>query len=635
MYSKEWIWSDAQVIFLRKSGKDSYANPGSYRPISITSYIGKLFEKIIAKRIKKLLLKNNVTDPDQEGFTEKKNTVRYLNRLHMGIESDKEKNLTIMVLFVDFEKAYDSVWKKGLITKLYQLRIRGNILKLIDDFISKRNVSLCINGTLGEKRKTGNYGLPQGAVLSVLLFKIFLMDFGEDLENNPQITKYKFADDGTVKVTGETTQECLNTFQIVLNSLDKWTKKWRMKINCNKNKTEVICFNTNENNLDLVPKEFQIGENTIQRVNKTKVLGLIMDDKLKYDLHTEEVLKSMRITWVNLCKLSNRQWGLKQKVMIHLVKTLLLSKAFYASHVYMNKDNLNQINKFWYKVLKSITGAIFNIKHEIAEVILGLPPLEVVNKMNEIKHFLKLNIAPVPGDRYVEFITSEYSEENNTPRIIHSKFKNVFEFLLWKTKHYKADFTEEDVQIITEKSYSNYFNLSSKACNYTKNMINKYIENVLWKASLITQFQIDGYNIAPQPSVQMLPIPDNTPRNKEILLMSMMYKNNLMNSFLWTQDRVESPLCHNCKKDVETPEHLLFDCQGINLELRQNILIQYSKANHQYEDQYLDPYIGILNASKEEGFIKGCLQVIENTNLTESIILYSIKSQNSDWETCD
>ena len=103
--NKLWIWSEAKVIFLRKTGKESYSKPGSYRPISITSYIGKLFEKIISKRINKQLLNKNITDPDQEGFTEGKNTIRYLNRLYMGIESDKEKNRTILVLFVDFEKA--------------------------------------------------------------------------------------------------------------------------------------------------------------------------------------------------------------------------------------------------------------------------------------------------------------------------------------------------------------------------------------------------------------------------------------------------------------------------------------------------------------------------------------------------
>ena len=618
---KVWIWSEAKVIFLRKSGKDSYAKPGSYRPISITSYIGKLFEKIISRRIQKLLLIKNLTDPDQEGFTGGKNTIRYLNRLHMGIESDKEKNLTVLVLFVDFEKAYDSVWKKGLITKLFKLRIQGNILNLIDSFISKRKVALCINGKLGELRQTGEYGLPQGAVLSVQLFKIFLMDFAEELENIPEINKYKFADDGSIKVTGETTENCIKTFQKVLDCLNNWTKKWRMKINCNKDKTEVICFNTKEKNDDLVPWKFKLGENEIERVKKTKVLGLVMDDQLKFNYHTEEVLKSVRATWATLCKLSNRHWGLKQKVMVYLIKTMIVSKWSYASHIYMNKENQDLINKFWYKMLKALTGAVFNIKLEVAEVILGLPPLAIQNKINEIKHFLKLNIVRVPGDRYIEFLEKEYNEENKTPHIIHSKMKNVFEFLSWKTKNYRYQFTEGELNLIHNKSYGSFFTLSKLASSYTKGMINLYLENNLWKPVLQTQFQLEGYTRGPNPSIDILPIPDHVKRSTEILLMSFMYKNNLMNHFLWSLGRVESPRCHKCAVEVETPDHLLFNCNNIDKEIQAKILKQYKKANKLENQQYIDPYIGILNASRDEGFINSCIDLIETCNLREDIIL--------------
>ena len=619
--NKLWIWSEAKVIFLRKTGKESYSKPGSYRPISITSYIGKLFEKIISKRINKQLLNKNITDPDQEGFTEGKNTIRYLNRLYMGIESDKEKNLTILVLFVDFEKAYDSVWKKGLITKLHKLKIQGNMLKLIDDFISKRKVALCINGKLGEQRQTGQYGLPQGAVLSVQLFKIFLMDFADELDNIPGITKYKFADDGSIKVTGETTQECVSALQRVLDCLDRWTKKWRMKINCNKDKTEVICFNTKEKNDDLVPWKFTLGENEIQRVLKTKVLGLVMDHELKFNYHTEQVLKSVRITWVSLCKLSNRQWGLKQKVMVYLIKTLIISKWSYASHIYMKKENLEQINQFWYKIIKSITGAVFNIKLEVAELILGLPPIAVQNKINEIKHFLKLNIIQVPQDKFVEFLQEEYDERTKSPHIIHSKMKIIFEFLLWKTRNYRNHFSDEELHIINEKKYGSYFKLSIKSCSYTKGMMNQYLEKVLWKTVLSNQFQMEGYNAAPNPSVKVLPIPDQVPRNMEILLMSLMYKNNLMNNFLWSIGRAESPLCHKCKEGIETPEHLILKCRNVNQELQATICRFYQKANESEGHIFIDPYIGIINASREEGFIKACVELIQTCKLKENIIL--------------
>ena len=566
-------------------------------------------------------MKTQTMDPDQEGFTEGKNTIRYLNRLHLGIESDKEKNLTILVLFVDFEKAYDSIWKKGLITKLYQLKIRGNMLHLIDNFISKREVSLHINGFMGELRQTGKYGLPQGAVLSVKLFKIFLMDFASELDNIPDITKYKFADDGSFKVTGRTTPECLATFQNVLKCLDKWAKKWHMKINCNKDKTEVICFNTSEKDDNLVPQTFNLGENEIQRVKKTKVLGLTMDEELNYNHHTEEVLRSVRITWVNLCKLSNRQWGLQQQVMIYLIKTLIISKWSYAAHIWINKENLEKINKLWYKILKSITGAVYNIKQEIAELILGLPPIKVQIQMNEIKHFLKVNFSVAKDDRYKEFLRAEYNGKMKTPKIIHSKLKKVFEFLQWKSSNYPNHFTETEHKIIKEQEYEKLWELSPKASSYTKNMTDRYVEKVLWKKVLRTQFQMEGYSEVPEPSVKMLPIPNNINRNEEILLMSFMYKNNLLNNFLWQQDKVESPLCHKCKVSEETSEHILLECLAIKPELRQNILKNYVIENQIQAPHEIDPYIGIINASRNAGFIGDCLDVIKNSNFRETIIL--------------
>ena len=229
---QQWVWEAAEVIFLRKAGKDSYSKPGSYRPICITAYIGKLLEGIIAIRIEQLLVNKNCTDPDQEGFSKSKNTIRYLNRLHLGIKVDKENLLTVLCLFVDFEKAFDSVWKKGMIVKLKNIGINGNVLNLIDNFLFSRKVALNINGRLGDLRQCSEYGLPQGSVLSPVLFKIYVSDFLSDLKNRQDIVLYKFADDGTVKITATNSQTCLATMEYVLERLQAWTKKWRMKINC-------------------------------------------------------------------------------------------------------------------------------------------------------------------------------------------------------------------------------------------------------------------------------------------------------------------------------------------------------------------------------------------------------------------
>ena len=134
---------------------------------------------------------------------------------------------------------------------------------------------------------------------------------------------------------------------------------------------------------------FTLGDKEIKRVPATKVLGLTIDEDLSYKQHSEEVLKSLHCIWANLCKYSNRHWGFKQDVMLYLVKTLFISKLSYASPIWATEKNLHQINSLWYKILKSITGAVLNVGQNIAEVILGVPPLQIQTKINSIKHFLK------------------------------------------------------------------------------------------------------------------------------------------------------------------------------------------------------------------------------------------------------
>ena len=154
-----WLWNDSKIVFLKKDGKSPYSKGGAYRPISISSYVGKLFERILARRLETYFMKVGIIDVNQEGFSKGKNTIRYLNRLTAGIKGDIIKKLTVLCLFIDFEKAFDSVWKKGLVVKLWRAGVHDCYLKTIDSFLFGRTVCLLINGFLGPVRDCLDYGL--------------------------------------------------------------------------------------------------------------------------------------------------------------------------------------------------------------------------------------------------------------------------------------------------------------------------------------------------------------------------------------------------------------------------------------------------------------------------------------------
>ena len=611
----KWPWKSAEVIFLKKENKDIYSVPGSYRPISISSYIGKLLEKILAARLINYLIQKGYHDPEQEGFTKGRNTVRYLNRLNLQIKSDILESKTVLGLFIDFEKAFDSVWKKGLIVKLQKLGIQGNILQLIDNFLMCRTVNLNINGFKGENRATEQYGLPQGSALSPILFKIYVMDILEELKDENAIELYKFADDGTIKISSATTKLCESTLSKVTQSLEQWTTSWRMVINCDPNKTEYICFNKAEKD-DIIPDSIMLTGKVVKLVDKTKVLGLIIDSKLTYIPHSEAIHKRLLEKWVKICQYCNIHWGFNQRVLTQIITTNFLSTMQYAGHIYINNRNMKDINQLYYKFIKTAVGAVFNIKLNIGEIILGIPPIPIQAEVNRIKHFLKMIINKNPDDLLLKFIQTCYTDYDKQPVELKIAMKEIFKFLKWKQALRASHFSAEDLEIITSNDYSNFAKLSTKACSYTKDIMKRYIE-VIWHEKIQNQCIMEGEGRIPKPSCQKLPIPIHTTRRDEVVLMGFMYPQNLMNSFVYRNTYcTESPLCPRCNREEQTPYHVLTSCND-NHQIITNLINELSSnEEHHYED-----CTTILNCSRNSRFINLCLEVIKQGHFRDSIVL--------------
>ena len=149
-----------------------------------------------------------------------------------------------------------------------------------------------------------------------------------------------------------------------------------------------------------------------------------------------------------------------------------------------------------------------------------------------------------------------------------------------------------------------------------------YTSIELWKSALKTQFQLEGYHDSPNPTCAKLPIPQNTTRKSEVLLMQMMYKNNVTNDSLYKLGRVPSPLCSLCKSEEDTADHILFRCRGVDEELRSDVASKYRlvKNLNEAEDIAVD-FIDIINCSRDKCFITSCLNVINSVNLRVTIEL--------------
>ena len=133
-----WPWSLSQIVFIRDPNKDKYDDCSSYRPISIASHFGKLFERMLCDRLNHFLEYNNVLSDEQEGFRRKRNTVRSLYRIHLNQEHSRITKTPTALLIIDLEKAFYSVWIDGLLYKLRHYHVNGKMFYIIRTFLKNR-----------------------------------------------------------------------------------------------------------------------------------------------------------------------------------------------------------------------------------------------------------------------------------------------------------------------------------------------------------------------------------------------------------------------------------------------------------------------------------------------------------------
>ena len=166
-------------------------NIKNYRPVSLLPICGKIFERLIFNEMfiyfsaNKLTSKNQpVSNPVIPVLTNcYQLPTKFLHLLIMDVRS----------VFLDISKAFDKVWHEGLIFKLKQNDISGELLHILSDFVSSRKQKVALNGQNSSWTNV-HAGVPQGSILGPLLFLIYINDLSDNLTSNAKL----FADDTSV-----------------------------------------------------------------------------------------------------------------------------------------------------------------------------------------------------------------------------------------------------------------------------------------------------------------------------------------------------------------------------------------------------------------------------------------------------
>ena len=272
--------------------------------------------------------------------------------------------------------------------------------------------------------------------------------------------------------------------KIVMNAIDVWTKRWRMVINCQNDKTELIHFSpAAKQQQQLYP--IPLGSNSIQFNSATKILVVCIDNKLSFEDHSCKMAKKMCNRWRMITRLTSRTVGLNHQVIVKLITTTFLPILLYGGIVWITTKNIRSINGIWYEMLKRSIGAIYNVNQSIAEVITGLPPLSIWNKMNFIKHYLKTfqQSGVSKNDVYMDYITKKLSHCPGST--IAKDLKDVVCFLDWKRTERPECFTEIEHSLMEEqkRNLNRLVYLSSNCYSYDRSLTANNSE-ILWQESI-------------------------------------------------------------------------------------------------------------------------------------------------------
>ena len=257
------IWKDAHVTPVYKKGEK--CSPGNYRPISLTSVICKTPEKLIRNAIVNHMEKNSLFNKSQHGFMKTKSCMTQLLETLEEWTDLLDQNFSIDVIYLDFQKAFDTIPHQRLLSKVHAYGIRGKVYEWIRNFLLKRRQRVVLNNSKSTWSEVIS-GVPQGSVLGPILFILYI----NDLHDVISCVSKLFADDTKLYRSVDSYDDS-NTIQMDLYELDNWSSSWQMKFNIQKRKVLHLGKET--------PRNFYLMFD-----NENKCLSTIKDMKEQPDL---------------------------------------------------------------------------------------------------------------------------------------------------------------------------------------------------------------------------------------------------------------------------------------------------------------------------------------------------------------
>ena len=361
------IWKTSSIIPIHKMEKP-LDSPASFRPISLTSCVSELFECIILSRVLFFLESNSILSPRQAGFRPGRSTldqILYLSQsISNGFDKPRPGSRTILST-IDFSKAFDSVWHPALFHKLISAGLPPCFARWTQSFLSDRRASVVFQNHKSRSFRV-RQGVPQGSVVGLVLFSLFINDLPASLPCSVSCSLY--VDDLAIWSSSPSVPTAMEATQGALFRLERWSEHWFLPLP--------------QPNLLLLGSSLHF--------NPTPTfLWVTFNRTLSFSKHVS-LLKAKFFPGLKTLRcISASSWGPSKEALFLLYKSFLRSLLTYASpgwFPFLSATNFTKLKRLHRVATGTITGCLSFSPIPVLLTEASLPPLRVI-----LTHFTLLS----------------------------------------------------------------------------------------------------------------------------------------------------------------------------------------------------------------------------------------------------